>query len=181
LRLSLPSPKRSIGFAQAGVFAVKKQYGCFMAQEIEGIKVPFLPIGGVDGLRTTPPISQPGGKSFDEVLRGELDRLKFSHHAKTRLESRNIQLSESDVKSLADAVDQASQKGSQDSLLIMKNVAYIVNVKNRTVVTAVVTNPVSGNGGNLSATGGSHSGDENVFTNIDSAVLVKTQGIASQQ
>jgi len=127
-----------------------------MTQEIEGVRVPFVPIGGVDGLKPTPQISTPAGKSFDEVLRGELDRLKFSQHAQTRLESRNIQLSGDDVKQLADAVDRASQKGSQDSLVIMKNVAYIVNVKNRTVVTAV-------DGDNL---------NENVFTNIDSAVLI---------
>jgi flagellar operon protein len=136
-----------------------------MAQEIDGVRIPFVPIGGVEGLRSTPTVNQPGGKSFDEVLRGELDRLKFSNHAQTRLESRNIHLSEDDVKNLADAVDQASQKGSQDSLVIMKNVAYIVNVKNRTVVTAV-------DGDNL---------NENVFTNIDSAVLVKAQNFASQQ
>ncbi len=136
-----------------------------MAQEIDGVNIPFVPIGGVGGLRSTPSINQPSGKSFDEVLRGELDGLKFSHHAQTRLESRNIKLSENDVKNLADAVDQASQKGSQDSLVFMKNVAYIVNVKNRTVVTAV-------DGDNL---------NENVFTNIDSAVLVKTQNLASQQ
>jgi len=136
-----------------------------MAQEIDGVRLPFVPIGGVNGLSSTPQLVQPGGKSFDEVLRGELDRLKFSHHAQTRLESRNIQLSDADVKQLADAVDQASQKGSQDSLVVMKNVAYIVNVKNRTVVTAV-------DGDNL---------NENVFTNIDSAVLVKTPNYASQQ
>lgn len=127
-----------------------------MAQEIDGVKIPFVPIGGVDGLKTTPQIKTPTGKSFDEVLRGELDRLKFSHHAQTRLESRNIQLSDDDVKQLADAVDRASQKGSQDSLVLMKNVAFIVNVKNRTVVTAV-------DGDNL---------NQNVFTNIDSAVLI---------
>ena len=127
-----------------------------MAQEIEGVKIPFVPIGGVEGLKSTPQIGTPGGKSFDEVLRGELDGLKFSQHAQTRLESRNIQLSGDDVKQLADAVDRASQKGSQDSLVLMNNVAYIVNVKNRTVVTAV-------DGDNL---------NQNVFTNIDSAVLI---------
>ncbi|MFZ1080613.1 MAG: TIGR02530 family flagellar biosynthesis protein [Candidatus Kryptoniota bacterium] len=127
-----------------------------MAQEIDGIKVPFVPIGGVEGLKSTPQIGTPSGKSFDEVLRGELDRLKFSNHAQSRLESRNIQLSGDDIKQLADAVDRASQKGSQDSLVIMKNVAYVVNIKNRTVVTAV-------DGDNL---------NENVFTNIDSAVYL---------
>jgi flagellar operon protein len=127
-----------------------------MAPEVEGIKVPFVPIGGVDGLKSTPQINEPQGKSFDEVLRGELDSVKFSHHAQTRLESRNITLSDSDLKQLADAVDRAGQKGSQDSLVLMKNVAFIVNVKNRTVVTAV-------DGDNL---------NDNVFTNIDSAVLI---------
>ncbi len=127
-----------------------------MSPEIEGIKVPFVPIGGVDGLKSTPQINEPQGKSFDEVLRGELDRVKFSHHAQTRLESRNITLSDSDLKQLSDAVDRAGQKGSQDSLVFMKNVAFIVNVKNRTVVTAV-------DGENM---------NENVFTNIDSAVLI---------
>ena len=127
-----------------------------MSQQIEGVSVPFVPIGGVDGLKSTPPVGQPGGTSFEEVLRGELDRLKFSQHAQTRLESRNIQLSSDDVKQLADAVDKASQKGSQDSLVLMNNVAYIVSVKNRTVVTAVEGDKL----------------DQNVFTNIDSAVLV---------
>lgn len=127
-----------------------------MASEVEGVKVPFVPIGGVNGLSSTPQITEPQGKSFDEVLRGELDRLKFSNHAQTRLESRNITLSDSDLKQLADAVDRAGQKGSQDSLVVMNNVAFIVNVKNRTVVTAV-------DGDNL---------NQNVFTNIDSAVLI---------
>ncbi len=124
--------------------------------EVDGVKIPFVPIGGVDGLRSTPQLKTPQGKSFEEVLRGELDGLKFSRHAQTRLESRNIQLSNEDVKQISDAVDQASQKGSRDSLVIMKNVAFVVNVKNRTVVTAV-------DGENL---------NQNVFTNIDSAVLI---------
>lgn len=127
-----------------------------MAPEVEGVKVPFVPIGGVGGLKSTPQITEPQGKSFDEVLRGELDRLKFSHHAQTRLDSRNITLSDGDLKQLADAVDRAGEKGAQDSLVLMNNVAFIVNVKNRTVVTAV-------DGDNL---------NQNVFTNIDSAVLI---------
>lgn len=125
-------------------------------QEVDGVKVPFVPIGGVDGLKSSPQITTPQGKSFEEVLRGEMEGLKFSHHAQTRLESRNIQLSDEDIKQLSDAVDQAGQKGAQDSLVIMKNVAFIVNVKNRTVVTAV-------DGDKL---------NNNLFTNIDSAVLI---------
>ncbi len=125
-------------------------------QEVNGVKVPFVPIGGVDGLSSAPQITTPEGKTFDEVLRGELEGIKFSHHAQSRLESRNIQLSSEDIRQLSDAVSQAGQKGAQDSLVVMKNVAFIVNVKNRTVVTAV-------DGENL---------NNNLFTNIDSAVLI---------
>lgn len=124
--------------------------------EVNGVKVPFVPIGGVDGIKSSPQIETPQGKSFDEILRGELDGVKFSHHAQTRMESRNIKLSEADLKQLSDAVNMAGQKGAQDSLVIMKNAAFIVNVKNRTVVTAV-------DGESL---------NNNLFTNIDSAVLV---------
>jgi len=133
-------------------------------QEVNGVKVPFVPIGGVDGLKSPPQIATPQGKTFEEVLRGELENLKFSHHAQTRLESRNIQLTDEDLKQLSDAVDLAGQKGSQDSLVIMKNVAFIVNVKNRTVVTAVVGN---------SSPGAGEDPGSSIFTNIDSAVLVK--------
>ncbi len=146
-------------------------------QEVDGINIPFVPIGGVGGLKSGPQINPPAGKSFEEILKGELERtdsgaqsvdslsngVKFSHHAQTRLESRNIQLSTEEVKQLSDAVDRAGQKGSRDSLVLMNNVGFIVNVKNRTVVTAVVGDPVSGNGGNL---------NDNVFTNIDSAIVI---------
>lgn len=94
--------------------------------------------------------------SFGQVLANELSGVKFSQHAIERLQSRNIQLDQSDMDKLTDAVDKAAQKGSRESLVLMNNLALVVSVKNRTVITAM-------DGASMK---------ENVFTNIDSAVIV---------
>ena len=96
---------------------------------------------------------------FDQVLQKEVSRqpeVKFSHHALDRLRARNIQLTSNDVTLLNGAVQQVADKGGQDSLVLMNNVAYVVNVPSRTVITAI-------DDVNLR---------ENVFTKIDSAVIV---------
>ena len=81
--------------------------------------------------------------------------LTFSKHAQKRLASRNIELSGRELESIKNAVDLARKKGSRDSLVLMKDLALVVSVKNNTVITAV--NDVAMN--------------ENIFTNIDSAVI----------
>lgn len=122
---------------------------------INGVRVPFLPVGGVDGLRDKPPIDLPKDRSFEAILEKELAGVKFSKHAQERLESRNINLSEADVSSINKAVSLAAEKGSQDSLVFLRDMAFVVSVRNKTVVTAM-------QGENLR---------ENVFTKIDSAVV----------
>lgn len=82
--------------------------------------------------------------------------LKFSAHASQRLKDRKINLDSAMMNKLSDAVDRAEAKGVDDTLVITKDAALIVNVKNRTVVTALDTGSLSGN----------------VFTNIDGAVIV---------
>lgn len=94
--------------------------------------------------------------SFDQVLAQELAGVKFSQHAIQRLSSRNIQLDRGDLAKISGAVDKAAQKGARDSLILMDNLALVVSVKNRTVITAM-------DGANIR---------DNVFTNIDSAVIV---------
>lgn len=96
---------------------------------------------------------------FDSVLQTTVDRglgLKFSAHAKERLALRNIDLSPEDVARITDAVNKAAAKGARQSLLVMDDQAFIVSVTNRTVITAL-------DGSSMK---------ENVFTNIDSAVIV---------
>lgn len=97
--------------------------------------------------------------SFDEVLRAKqdaLDPLKFSKHAANRLNDRNISLSAEQSRRLADGVSKAGAKGITESLVLVDSLAFIVNVPNKTVVTAI----------DQADTG------ENIFTNIDGAVIV---------
>lgn len=96
--------------------------------------------------------------SFAEILEQkcspDTSGLKFSKHANERLTSRNIHLSESQRDRLNHAVKAAQAKGIKESLVMMDNMAFIINVKNNTVVTAVT------------------GGEEKVFSNIDGAVVV---------
>lgn len=101
-----------------------------------------------------------GNKSdvtFEEVLREKtkLQDVKFSKHANERLMTRNIILSDNQLNRLNQGIDQARDKNINESLVMMDNLAFIVNVKNNTVVTAMEQNEKS-----------------NVFTNIDGAVIV---------
>ena len=92
--------------------------------------------------------------SFENVLQRNL--LKFSNHAAKRLEQRGITLGSRQLDQISSAVDQAAAKGSKESLILMKDMALIVSVANRTVVTAM-------DGSSMK---------DNVFTQIDSAVII---------
>ena len=121
--------------------------------EVNGISVPFIPI--THGNDFASGKAQSGYESFGSIFEEELSKIKFSNHAMKRLENRNIQLGENDLTKIQDAVNKAEQKGSKDSLVMMNNTAFIVNIPNRTVVTALPVEDSS----------------ENVFTNIDSVVF----------
>lgn len=99
--------------------------------------------------------TQVEGTEFAELLKQELG-LKVSGHAQTRLSSREIKLGAEDWARVKDGVDRAAEKGSRDSLVMVNDVALVISVKNRTIITAVAKNQLK----------------ENVFTNIDSAVIV---------
>jgi len=122
---------------------------------INGVQVPFLPARGVDGLKERPASQVAPDRAFDKILEQEMVELKFSRHAQERLDARQIQLDETDLSHLQNAVSRAEEKGAQDSLVLLRDLAFIVSVKNRTVVTAVDAAHLK----------------ENVFTNIDSAVI----------
>jgi flagellar operon protein len=100
--------------------------------------------------QTRPQINKP----FNEVLQDQL--IKFSHHAETRLQQRGIRLKSEELAKIGNAVDKAAAKGAKESLIVLNDVALIVNIKNRTVITAM-------DGSSLR---------DNVFTQIDSAVIV---------
>lgn len=96
------------------------------------------------------------GGSFADLLDEEIGQVKFSQHAAQRLKMRNLRFTPDDMKKLNQAVEKAASKGARESLVLMNDVALVVSVKNKTVITAM-------DGG---------SARENVFTNIDSAVIV---------
>lgn len=95
--------------------------------------------------------------SFEQVFalqrQPQEGKLKFSKHANERLLHRNIDLSESQLMRLETGAKKASEKGMKESLVLVDDLAFIVNVKNKTVVTAV------------------NEKEERVFTNIDGAVI----------
>lgn len=107
-------------------------------------------------------VNSGNGPSFEEILKDKrsstdgVSELKFSKHAGIRLEQRNICLSEEQLNRLKEGTRKADEKGIKESLMIMDDMAFIVNVKNNTVITAMDR---AGN-------------NENVFTNIDGAVIV---------
>lgn len=97
------------------------------------------------------------GDTFAQVLQKQSakreNELKFSRHASERLASRNIDLTGEQKERLENAVVKAGAKGIQESLVMLDDMAFIVNIPNHTVITAV--NDV----------------DSAVFTNIDGAVI----------
>ena len=103
------------------------------------------------------------GLSFQDILQQkrlfgttQTGELKFSKHASERLLSRSIELSDDQLKRLNDGAVKAGQKGIRDSLVIVDELAFIVNIPNQTVVTAMDSTQTN----------------ENVFTNINGAVIM---------
>jgi flagellar operon protein len=96
---------------------------------------------------------------FNDILREKLSNtqeLKFSKHAEARLKSRNISINPEQWQKIRDAVAKAEKKGVKESLILMDKLALVVSVKNKTVITAVSNEELK----------------ENVFTNIDGAVII---------
>ena len=87
---------------------------------------------------------------------GALEKLKFSNHAVERMRSRGINFSPDEMKNIEGAISKASAKGAKDTLVLSGDNALIVSVKNKTVVTVMDKAAMK----------------DNVFTNIDSTVVV---------
>lgn len=95
--------------------------------------------------------------SFQEILNNtqsvKTEGLKFSKHANQRLATRNINLSAEQMERLENGTTKAREKGIRESLVMVDDMAFIVNVSNNTVITAV------------------GSSADSIFTNIDGAVI----------
>ena len=105
----------------------------------------------------------PQGMSFEEILQKQqvqstqtTEPVKFSKHAANRLNDRNIELTEEQLERLNDGTKKAGEKGIRDSLVLVDQLAFIVNTKNNTVITAMDQTEA----------------DENIYTNIEGAVII---------
>ncbi len=112
-----------------------------------------------DSVRTNVSV-QSDTRSFKDILNNKLEDnrvsdMKFSKHAINRLESRNISLTDLQMNRLSDGTRRAGEKGIKESLVLVDELAFIVNTENNTVVTAM----------------NQTNNDENIFTNIDGAVI----------
>ena len=102
----------------------------------------------------------PEGLSFEEILQkhqtAQKSEVKFSKHATNRLSDRNIELTAKQLERLNDGTRKAEAKGIKESLVLVDKLAFIVNTKNNTVITAMDQTEA----------------DDNIFTNIDGAVII---------
>lgn len=97
-------------------------------------------------------------KDFNQILNRiqKNNGLKFSKHAIQRLDNRDIQLSDVQISKINNAVNKAENKGVKEALILMGDTAFIASVKNKTIITTVTSAQLK----------------DNVFTNIDGAVII---------
>ncbi len=117
---------------------------------------PILPAGSTSTGHASTASAAEKKPSFAEVLAKEESRVSFSQHALQRMQDRQIDFSRQDLTKLDDTVERMAQKGAKESLIYLNDVALIVSVANKTVITAM----------------DGPSAKENIFTNIDSAAIL---------
>ena len=128
------------------------------------VTTPSVPINGAEHLQKSPKdLETLRQSSFIQILQDKMipDEVTFSAHALTRLEQRNIAVDERIKLQLEDAIGKIAQKGGRESLIMLDDVAYLVSIPNKKVITALEAN------------------DQNVFTNIDSAMVVNYEFVGT--
>ncbi len=105
------------------------------------------------------PRSPTNPKDFQQILSQKLEEgnhdLRFSSHAMQRLSSKEINLTSYDLTRIDGAVERAKAKGAKESLVLLGDLAFVISVENKTVITALIGSSLR----------------ERIFTNIDSAVI----------
>jgi len=104
------------------------------------------------------PANHPGsaaGASFQQALQQAGQGVQLSRHAQKRVDSRDLDLDPARLSRLNTAISRAAEKGSRNSVVMLDGLAVVVDVNQRTVITAM----------------NAQEGKERVFTNIDSVVI----------
>lgn len=107
--------------------------------------------GGLNRPASPAPVRTAGGPSFKDTLAG----VQFSAHAAKRIERRDLDIDPARLGRLNAAISRAAEKGAKNSVVMLDDLAVVVDVRDRKVVTAIQA----------------QQGKERVFTNIDSVVI----------
>ncbi|MFI3173906.1 MAG: TIGR02530 family flagellar biosynthesis protein [Bacillota bacterium] len=138
--------------------------------DLNGLNQSYQPTNNVaqktmNGSNQTTKTLDPRQLNFESMMNQKLaeqqaktsqGELSISKHATTRMEQRGMEMSTELMFSLNEAMDKVRMKGARDTVMIAEQGAFIVNVPNNVIVTAITKEELK----------------ENVFTNIDSAVLI---------
>lgn len=122
------------------------------------------PIDGVQRVSSAPAAgqehrTQTDGSGFGALLQQKLEQgggIAFSKHARERVEERGIEVTPTLLDRLADSVERAQAKGAVNILALDRNQAFIINVPAARVITTMDQDEMK----------------ENIFTNIDGAVIL---------
>ena len=101
-------------------------------------------------------------KSIDELIADRTEEtvvsggIRFTKHAEAILMQRNIRLTDEQMTRLEEGTRKASDKGIKESLVLVDDLAFIVNTDKKMVITAIDQN----------------SSEDNIYTNIDGAVII---------
>jgi len=112
-----------------------------------------------DGLQSKKDKVDKEESTFNKILEKHIKKeecFTISSHAAQRLDSRNINYNDDDMKKINEGINMADSKGAKQSLILYKDMALITSIKNRTVITAIDKNQSGGS----------------VITNIDSVVMI---------
>jgi len=100
------------------------------------------------------------GNEFDKMLntklkvKGDEKEITFSKHSMERLQKRNINLKEEDIKKLENAFEKAEEKNIKTPLIVSDNLICVADTKSRTIITVMDTMK------------------DKVFTNVDGVVNI---------
>lgn len=94
---------------------------------------------------------------FQEIFEQTIEPPKMSKHAKEMLAERNILIDGNQWEKISEKINEARKKGIQDSLVLTKDAALLISVKNNTVITALSRQET----------------EAHIFTNIDGTIVIE--------
>lgn len=113
------------------------------------------PGNGIGRPANPAPVRTAGGPNFQDALLGASQGVQFSNHAQKRIDRRDLDIDAGRLNRLNSAISRAAEKGARNSVVMLDDLAVVVDVRDRKVVTAITA----------------EAGKERVFTNIDSVVI----------